>query len=229
MSGKGMALGAAMMGALTAGEADAQASEIMIRLETGEQIVMEVSHVQRETQEAVMDHLRDCIAAGEQIQDVCVAGAAALMAEEQLEGVVRETWLKLAPLEQDIGLTPAELIEEPAFCYVAEAEGDQQACTDKVATVQLASLDLQIAEARARRIAAEARAQAEAARADDELLRGERLDQEQDTLAAERDAALSSAEEAKIRADAAEAVLVVLRQIAAEEAAAQSSGPSLTN
>ncbi|MGB0905604.1 MAG: hypothetical protein ACPGVJ_11970, partial [Mangrovicoccus sp.] len=155
-----MAALAAGLGAAMAGgpdEAHAQATEIMIPLESGEEIVMNVAAVQLETQQAVFDYLRTCIAAAEKSRSECIAEAATFMATENLDGVVRETHRRLQPLEDVIGLTVEELIQEPVFCEYAPDDSSQQACATGTEAVQLAALDLQIAEVRERRIAAETR------------------------------------------------------------------------
>jgi len=103
--------------------------------------------------------------------------------------VVRETRAVLRPLEDEIGLTPAELIEEPVFCEYAP-ENQVNACVNAVETARLAGLDFRIAEARAQRL----------------------------ELAAQADAGRERVAELSAQAEANRAVLAVLQQIAAEEA-----------
>jgi len=187
---------AVMAGALAAGlagapdQADAQATEtdLVVPLETEGEVVFDMRNFGFETQAGIIDRLTACIEEGESPRDFCVGHVAEELERERLGIVVRETRAVLLPLQSEIGLTPAELIEEPDFCYVAQPEG-AQACASAVEAARLAGLDYRIAATRAERLANQA--QAEAGR--------------------ERVAELAA------QAAANRAVLAVLQQIAAEE------------
>jgi len=131
---------------------------------------------------------------------------------------VRETRAVLRPLEDEIGLTPAELIEEPVFCEYAP-ENQVNACANAVETARLAGLDFRIAEARSLRLAREAEAADLAAEAE---AGRERVA----ALAAEAEAGRERVAELSAQAEANRAVLAVLQQIAAEEAGQSRLRPS---
>ena len=215
-----MALAAGLGAAMAGGpdEANAQATEIMIPLESGEEIVMNVAHVQQETQEAIFDHLRDCIAGGEKSRSECVGEAATEIARANLDGTVVSAQTTLAPMEATIGLTPNELIQEPVFCDYAEDDASLQACSVATEAVQLAALDLQIAEVRERRIAAETRVAAkEEHLVSVETRVGEKEVVLETSQAANTERRIKKAEQAEtIGAQAA--VLAALQRVAAKEA-----------
>jgi len=185
------ALAAGLGAALAAGpdEAKAQATELIVPLETGGEVVFDMRDFGFETQAGIIDRLTACIEAGENPRDVCVGNVALELQTERLGAVVRETRAVLRPLEDEIGLTPAELIEEPVFCEYAP-ENQVNACVNAVETARLAGLDFRIAEARAQRL----------------------------ELAAQADAGRERVAELSAQAEANRAVLAVLQQIAAEEA-----------
>jgi len=185
------ALAAGFGAALAAGpdEAKAQATELIVPLETGGEVVFDMRDFGFETQAGIIDRLTACIEAGENPRDVCVGNVALELQTERLGAVVRETRAVLRPLEDEIGLTPAELIEEPVFCEYAP-ENQVNACVNAVETARLAGLDFRIAEARAQRL----------------------------ELAAQADAGRERVAELSAQAEANRAVLAVLQQIAAEEA-----------
>jgi len=185
------ALAAGLGAALAAGpdEAKAQATELIVPLETGGEVVFDMRDFGFETQAGIIDRLTACIEAGENPRDVCVGNVALELQTERLGTVVRETRAVLRPLEDEIGLTPAELIEEPVFCEYAP-ENQVNACVNAVETARLAGLDFRIAEARAQRL----------------------------ELAAQADAGRERVAELSAQAEANRAVLAVLQQIAAEEA-----------
>ena len=200
------ALAAGFGAVLAAGpdEAKAQATELIVPLETGGEVVFDMRDFGFETQAGIIDRLTACIEAGENPRDVCVGNVALELQTERLGTVVRETRAVLRPLEDEIGLTPAELIEEPVFCEYAP-ENQVNACANAVETARLAGLDFRIAEARAQRL--ELAAQADAGRV--------------------RVAELSAqADAAEARTAANRAVLAVLQQIAAEEAGQSPLRPS---
>jgi len=185
------ALAAGFGAVLAAGpdEAKAQATELVVPLETGGEVVFDMRDFGFETQAGIIDRLTACIEAGENPRDVCVGNVALELQTERLGTVVRETRAVLRPLEDEIGLTPAELIEEPVFCEYAP-ENQVNACVNAVETARLAGLDFRIAEARAQRL----------------------------ELAAQADAGRERVAELSAQAEANRAVLAVLQQIAAEEA-----------
>ena len=185
------ALAAGFGAVLAAGpdEAKAQATELIVPLETGGEVVFDMRDFGFETQAGIIDRLTACIEAGENPRDVCVGNVALELQTERLGAVVRETRAVLRPLEDEIGLTPAELIEEPVFCEYAP-ENQVNACVNAVETARLAGLDFRIAEARAQRL----------------------------ELAAQADAGRERVAELSAQAEANRAVLAVLQQIAAEEA-----------
>jgi len=207
MAGMRMTALAAGFGAVLAAgpdEAKAQATELIVPLETGGEVVFDMRDFGFETQAGIIDRLTACIEAGENPRDVCVGNVALELQTERLGTVVRETRAVLRPLEDEIGLTPAELIEEPVFCEYAP-ENQVNACANAVETARLAGLDFRIAEARAQRL--ELAAQADAGRV--------------------RVAELSAqADAAEARTAANRAVLAVLQQIAAEEAGQSPLRPS---
>jgi len=192
MAGMRMTALAAGFGAVLAAgpdEAKAQATELIVPLETGGEVVFDMRDFGFETQAGIIDRLTACIEAGENPRDVCVGNVALELQTERLGAVVRETRAVLRPLEDEIGLTPAELIEEPVFCEYAP-ENQVNACVNAVETARLAGLDFRIAEARAQRL----------------------------ELAAQADAGRERVAELSAQAEANRAVLAVLQQIAAEEA-----------
>jgi len=192
MAGMRMTALAAGFGAVLAAgpdEAKAQATELVVPLETGGEVVFDMRDFGFETQAGIIDRLTACIEAGENPRDVCVGNVALELQTERLGTVVRETRAVLRPLEDEIGLTPAELIEEPVFCEYAP-ENQVNACVNAVETARLAGLDFRIAEARAQRL----------------------------ELAAQADAGRERVAELSAQAEANRAVLAVLQQIAAEEA-----------
>jgi len=193
------ALAAGLGAALAAGpdEAKAQATELVVPLETGGEVVFDMRDFGFETQAGIIDRLTACIEAGENPRDVCVGNVALELQTERLGTVVRETRAVLRPLEDEIGLTPAELIEEPVFCEYAP-ENQVNACANAVETARLAGLDFRIAEARAQRL----------------------------ELAAQADAGRERVAELSAQAEANRAVLAVLQQIAAEEAGQSRLRPS---
>jgi len=200
------ALAAGLGAALAAGpdDANAQATEMVVPLETGGEVVFDMRNFGFETQAGIIDRLTACIEAGEKPRDVCVGNVAEELEGERLGLVVRETRAVLLPLEAEIGLTPAELIEEPVFCEYAP-ENQVRACASAVEAARLAGLDYRIAETRSLRL--ELAAEAEAGR--------ERVAD----LAGQADAV-----EARVAAN--RAVLSVLQQIAAEEAGQARPRPS---
>ena len=193
------ALAAGFGAVLAAGpdEAKAQATELVVPLETGGEVVFDMRDFGFETQAGIIDRLTACIEAGENPRDVCVGNVALELQTERLGTVVRETRAVLRPLEDEIGLTPAELIEEPVFCEYAP-ENQVNACANAVETARLAGLDFRIAEARAQRL----------------------------ELAAQADAGRERVAELSAQAEANRAVLAVLQQIAAEEAGQSRLRPS---
>jgi len=195
-------LGAAMAGGPD--EANAQSTEIMIPLESGEEIIMNVDGVQTETQEAIMAHLGACIEAAEKSRSECVAEAAKLMATERLDGIVRETHQRLSPLSEAIDVPVADLIREPVFCHYAPDNAAIEDCSRDTEAVQLAALDVQIAEARERRIAAETRVARKEKVLETSQAEGASLDQ------------IGTEQADTIEAQAA--VLAALQRVAAEEA-----------
>jgi len=177
------ALAAGFGAALAAGpdDASAQATEIVIPLETGGEIVMNVADVAHETQTAIMNHLDACIGAAEITRDECVAEAATLMATEKLDGVVRETHQRLQPLSEAIAIPVADLIREPVFCHYAPDDDAIESCSQDVEALQLAALDVQISEVRERRIGAETReAQIDAAIEREQVANVTRADRNED-------------------------------------------------
>lgn len=199
---------AAGFGAAMAGgpdEANAQATELRIDLETGGQVVFDMRDFGFETQAGIIDRLTACIEAGENPRDVCVGQIALELQTQRLGEVVRETRAVLLLLESEIGIPMQDLIREPVFCEYAPEQSEVQACSNAVETARLAGLDLQIAQVRAQRL--ELAAQADAGRERVAALA------EQADAGRERVAALAA------EADANRAVLAVLRQIADEEAA----------
>jgi len=200
MAGMRMTALAAGFGAVLAAgpdEAKAQATELIVPLETGGEVVFDMRDFGFETQAGIIDRLTACIEAGENPRDVCVGNVALELQTERLGTVVRETRAVLRPLEDEIGLTPAELIEEPVFCEYAP-ENQVNACVNAVETARLAGLDFRIAEARAQRL----------------------------ELAAQADAGRERVAELSAQAEANRAVLAVLQQIAAEEAGQSRLRPS---
>lgn len=200
------ALAAGLGAALASGpeEANAQATELVVPLETGGEVVFDMRDFGFETQAGIIDRLNACIEAGEKPRDVCVGEVAEDLQRERLGVVVRETRAVLEPLQTEIGLTPAELIEEPAFCFAAQPD-NVEACAGAVETARLAGLDFQIAEARSLRLEREANVS---------------------ELAAQADANRERAAELAAQADANRAVLSVLQQIADEEVARPGSPSS---
>jgi len=221
MAGMRMTALAAGFGAVLAAgpdEAKAQATELVVPLETGGEVVFDMRDFGFETQAGIIDRLTACIEAGENPRDVCVGNVALELQTERLGTVVRETRAVLRPLEDEIGLTPAELIEEPVFCEYAP-ENQVNACANAVETARLAGLDFRIAEARSLRLAREAEAADLAAEAE---AGRERVA----ALAAEAEAGRERVAELSAQAEANRAVLAVLQQIAAEEAGQSRLRPS---
>lgn len=228
------ALAAGLGAALAAGpdDANAQATEMVVPLETGGEVVFDMRNFGFETQAGIIDRLTACIEAGEKPRDVCVGNVALELQTERLGTVVRETRAVLRPLEDEIGLTPAELIEEPDFCYAAQP-GNVEACAGAVETARLAGLDFRIAEARSLRLAREAEAAGLAAEAEAGRERLAELAAEAEAgrgrvaeLAAEAEAGRERVAELAAQAEANRAVLSVLQQIAAEEAGQARPRPS---
>ena len=145
------------IGNALANEANAQAAEIMIPLDSGAEIVINLSGISAQVQGDVMATLQGCIDEGTTSRDECVAGFAKDIAQIRLNEIVRITHQQLVPLEHDIGLTAAEIIQEPVFCEYAPDENAAEGCTTAVGNVQLAAAELQFASVRERLIAAETR------------------------------------------------------------------------
>lgn len=206
-----MAALAAGFGAAMAGgsnEANAQATEIAMTLDSGTEIVINVADVPRTIQEKIFATLEGCLEKGTLTRDECVAGAAKEIAQVRLDAVVRKTQKELLPLETDIGLTPAELIQEPAFCYAASSEEATASCVAGTEEVQLAAAEYGLAAAREGRIAAETReAELDQATADAET-REITLDRD---IATTKDTLATTEAER----DAYAAVLAALRRVAA--------------
>jgi len=135
------ALAAGFSAALAAGpqEANAQATEIMMPLNSGAEIVINLSGISAQVQGDVMATLQACIEEKTASQDECVAVFAKNIAQIRLNAVVRTTHQQLVPLEHDIGLTAAELIQEPAFCTLALEAETVDSCTAAIGDVQLAA------------------------------------------------------------------------------------------
>jgi hypothetical protein len=201
------ALAAGLGAALAAGpdDANAQATELVVPLETGGEVVFDMRDFGFETQAGIMDRLTACIQAGEKPRDVCVGNVALELQTERLGVVVRETRAVLQPLEEEIGIPMQDLIREPVFCEYAPEPSGIQACAGAVETARLAGLDFRIAEARSLRLAREAEAAG---------------------LAAEAEAGRERVAELAAQAEANRAVLSVLQQIAAEEAGQAPPRPS---
>ncbi len=180
-----------------------QATEMVVPLETGGEVVFDMRNFGFETQAGIIDRLTACIEAGDVTRDECVGNVAQELESERLGIVVRETRAVLLPLEEAIGLRPEELIEEPAFCYAAPPEGVEP-CAKAVENARLAGLDYRIAEVRAVRLEREAQAEANRERVTE--------------LAAQAEAGRERVAALEAEAAANRAVLAVLQQIAAEEA-----------
>lgn len=210
----GMKMTALAMGfgaALAAGpqDANAQATKIMIPLDSGAEIVINLSGISAQVQGDVMATLQGCIEAGTASRDECVAGFAKDIAEMRLDAIVLNTHQQLVPLENDIGLTAAEIIQEPAFCAYAPSPKAADGCTSSIGAVQLAAAVYQLASAREALIVAETR----------------EAEIDQATVVAETreagiDTAISTqterAETAEASAEAYAAVLAALQRVAAE-------------
>jgi len=161
LSASALAASAALV---TAEPAFSQASELAITLDSGEEMVLDVSRVEFETQSAIFAHLEACLGAAELTRDECAAEAATRITEAQLDGVVRETNAQLGPLSDAIAVPVADLIREPVFCHYAPTEDAIAHCTEQTEAVQLAALDVEYSAARERRIQAESQlAEAQAA------------------------------------------------------------------
>lgn len=198
------ALAAGFSAALAAGpqEANAQAAEIMMPLDSGAEIVINLSGISAQIQGDVMATLQGCIEEGTTSRDECVAGFAKDIAQIRLNEIVRSTHQQLVPLEHDIGLTAAELIQEPAFCTLAPEVAAVDSCTSAIGNVQLAAAELRLAAVRERRIAAETRVAG----------KNDVLESSNTANDARRD---RNAEQAET-IDAQSAVLAALQRVAAE-------------
>ncbi|RUS63651.1 hypothetical protein EGN72_03135 [Pseudorhodobacter sp. E13] len=243
MAGFGKLAGVLAVGAALAGTPEGAKAEtdVAFTLSNGEKVAVNVNGVPN-AQILVGDTIEkaeSCIAGGE-ARDICVAQAIVTLTRAQLDSVVRETHQRLQPLEDDIGLTAAELIAEPVFCDYAPDDASQQTCAAGTEAVQLAALDVQIAEVRERRIAAETRVANKEEVLESEQASGQRLDAEAadldktisdvttelesetargETATAHADAETARGETEAERADANSAVLAALQRVAAEDAA----------
>lgn len=155
-----MTLAAAGLSAALAGspdQVDAQATGFAMRLSDGTEVVMNTETIPVQVQGDILDRLQGCIGGGENSRDQCIVNAATRIARERLDAVIIETKQELRPLEEGIGLTADEIIQEPVFCEYAPDTNSAQTCENVVGNVQLAALEYQLADARQKRVSSETR------------------------------------------------------------------------